>query len=202
MTLSRRHSAAAIGGLECAMRKALIAVLVLCAAPALAQQPPVKPATEPADSRALQAFIERARKPCETKPAQTCVDLGMKFAAANPKQGLTLADLQNLRKRIGDWYQWHRPQLSPGERASFALGLLMADGMGLERLHAAFDTDGDGKVSEKELLANVRLDQRPLGEVLSDPTAVDRVGLAQKLGLPPTLTNGLFQTQQARKPAK
>jgi hypothetical protein len=185
------------------MRKALIAALVLCAVPAFAQQqPPAKPATEPADSRVLQAFIAHARKLCETRPAQTCVDLGMKFAAANPKQGLTLADLQNLRKRIGDWYQWHRTQLSPGERASFALGLLMADGMGLERLHAAFDLDGDGKVSEKELLANVRLDDRPLGKVLSDPTAVDRVGLAQKLGLPPTLTNGLFQTQQAQKPAK
>lgn len=183
------------------MRKILVAVFLLCAAPAFAQgQPPAKPATEPADSRALQAFIDRARKLCETKPAQACVDLGMRFAAANPKQGLTLADLQNLRKRIGDWYQWHRAQLSPGERASFALGLLMADGMGLERLHAAFDTDGDGKVSEKELLANVRLDQRPLGKVLADPTAVDRVGLAQKLGLPPALTNGLFQ--QARKPGK
>jgi len=29
---------------------------------------------------------------------------------------------------------------------------------------------------------------------------VDRAGLAQRLGLPPTLTNGLFQ-QQAQKPA-
>lgn len=184
------------------MRKFLVAVLLLCAAPAFAQQQPAKPATEPADSHALQAFIDRARGLCEAKPAQTCVDLGMKFAAANPKQGITLADLQNLRKRIGDWYQWHQGQLSMRDRTSLALGLMMADGMGLERLHAAFDVDGDGKVTEKELLANVRLDKRPLGEVLSDPTAVDRVALAQKLGLPPALTNGLFQPpQEAQKPA-
>ena len=162
------------------MRKIVFALLTLWA-PAAFAQTAAPPQPEPADSRALQAFIDKASGPCQTKPAQTCVDLGMKFAAANPKQGLTLADLQNLRKRIGDWYQWHRTQLSPGERASFALGLLMADGMGLERLHAAFDLDGDGKVSKKELLANVRLDDRPLGKVLSDPTAVDRVGLAQKL---------------------
>lgn len=182
------------------MRKIVFATLLLWTSAAVAQQPPAKPAEEPADSRALQAFIDRATGPCESKAAQSCVDLGMRFAAVKPKDGLTLADLQNLRKRLGTWYQWHQSELPMQTRASFAIGLMMADGMGLERLHAAFDTDGDGKVTEKELLANVKLDRRPLGEVLADPKAVDRAGLAQRLGLPPTLTNGLFQ-QQAQKPA-
>jgi hypothetical protein len=180
------------------MRKIIVAILALGAPAALAQQAP-PPQQEPADSRAVQAFVDRASGPCRTKPAQACVDLGMQFAAANPKDGITLADLQTLRTRIGSWYQWHQGELPAHARGSFALGLMMADGMGLDRLHAAFDTDRDGKVTQKELLANVKFDRRPLGDVLADPKAVDREGLAQKLGLPPTLTAQLFQ--QGQKPS-
>jgi len=33
----------------------------------------------------------------------------------------------------------------------------------------------------------VRLDQRPLGQVLLDPAAVDRAAVARRLGVPPAL---------------
>jgi hypothetical protein len=177
------------------MRTILIAALLLSASPALAQPP--QPPDEPADSRAVQAFIDKATAPCESKPAQTCVDLGWQFAVGQPKQGMTLADLNALRRRLGAWYAWHKAELPPRARDSIAFGLLLADGMGMDRLHAAFDANGDGKVTQRELLADVKLDRRPLGEVLADPAAVDRAGLAQRLGLPPSLTEGLFQRPPA-----
>jgi hypothetical protein len=67
----------------------------------------------------------------------------------------------------------------------------VVDGVGIERLHALYDQDGDGLVDRDELLADVRLDERPLGEVLLDREAVDRVAIAARLGLPPVLLERL-----------
>ena len=189
------------------MRKLLITLLFLPAV-ALAQQAP-PPADEPpptaqqlAEARVLQTFIDDAGTPCQTQAAKACVDLGWKFAVKNPREGLTVADLQQLRTQLGSWYAVNRSLLPPRSRASLSLGLMLADGMGMDRLHAAFDTNHDGKVTQQELLADVKMDQRPLGQVLSDPNAVDRPKLAQKLGLPPAITDGLFRAasgpQQAR----
>ena len=79
-----------------------------------------------------------------------------------------------------------------GSPRAYSLGFLLADGMTMQKLHGAFDANQDGYVTQAELLADVTLDERPLGEVLSDPNAVDRVGLANRLGLPPALIEGLF----------
>lgn len=196
------------------MRKIVIAILscaapmaALAVAPAFAQQsmaPPQvqsQPELEPADSRLVQAFIDKASGPCETKPAQVCIDLGWQFAVAQPKQGMTLADLKRLRTRLGAWLEWHQSVLPARARSSIGIGMLLADGLTMERLFAAFDADRDGKVTQKELFADVKLDSRPLGVVLADPAAVDRAGFARRLGLPPQLTGGLFPQQEARRPA-
>ncbi|MGD9535556.1 MAG: hypothetical protein AB7P52_03940 [Alphaproteobacteria bacterium] len=169
--------------------RALPFIALLLWAPAVAAQQP----SPEADADAFQSFIEEARPVCEAKPAKACVDTGYRFAASSPGQGLTLADVHNLRRSLGAWYERHGPQLRPREQGSVELGMLLADGMGMERLHAAFDGDRDGMVTQEELLADVKLDSRPLGEVLKDPAATDRAGLARRLGLPPVLLEGLFR---------
>ena len=73
------------------------------------------------------------------------------------------------------------------------VGLLMADGIGMERLHKAFDTDRNGRVSQRELLTDVTLDQRSLGAILTDVKAVNRKALATRLGLPPRMIEELFR---------
>ena len=98
-----------------------------------------------------------------------------------------------LRQRLGAWFQAYQETLVPQARTGFGLGFLLADGMTMPKLHGSFDSNGDGYVSQAELLADVTLDQRPLGQVLSDPDAVDRVGLANRLGLPPAMLDQLFQ---------
>ncbi|MGE5538872.1 MAG: hypothetical protein ACM30I_09655 [Gemmatimonas sp.] len=194
------------------MRTLLIALLFLPTV-ALAQSAPtvVPPSNEPAPSaqqlaeaRVLQTFIDESAVPCQTRPAKECVDLGWRYAAAKPRDGLTVDDLQKLRTQLGSWFEVNKALLPARTRASFALGLMLADGMGMERLHAGFDTNHDGKVSQQELLADVKMDNRPLGQVLADPAAVDRAGVARRLGLPPALTDGLFRagTQSAQQPAR
>jgi hypothetical protein len=46
-------------------------------------------------------------------------------------------------------------------------------------------------ISRSELLADVQLDERPIGAVLLDPAAVDHVAIARRLGLPPTILERL-----------
>ena len=77
------------------------------------------------------------------------------------------------------------------ERSGIAFGLWLVDSIGLEYLHAAYDADGNGLISRSELLADVHLDQRPIGAVLLDPAAVDHAGIARRLGLPPTILDRL-----------
>jgi hypothetical protein len=192
------------------MRKIVITILWVAASFALVQMgatayaqqplPPQNPQEEPADSRAVQAFIDKASGPCEVKPAQVCIDLGWQFAVAQPKQGMTLADLKRLRTRLGAWLEWHKGTLPVRARSSIGIGMLLADGVTMERLHAAFDADHNGYVTQKELFADVKLDSRPLGVVLADPVAVDRAGFARRVGLPPQLTGGLFPQQEAQRP--
>jgi hypothetical protein len=164
--------------------------LLLVAPAASAQQPTPINQT---DVDAVQTFINSSSAPCQTQPAQTCIDAAWRFAAASPKQGLSVQDAQTLRQRLGNWYAVRQGALQPQERGSIGFGLLMADSLGIPRVHAAFDTNHDGRVSQQELLADVKVDKRPLGEIMKDPNAVDRPGIARRLGLPPALIEGLFQ---------
>ena len=163
-------------------------VLMFLASTAAAQQ-----AKPPADAVRVQNFLDRAQPACRSAPATACVDAGLLFAASHPKHGLTVSDLKTLRERLGAWYGWHQATLRERERLSIGLALLLADGIGAERLHGMFDEDGNGTVTRSELLADVTLDRRPLGKILSDPKAVDRAALARRLGLPLAIVNGLFR---------
>jgi len=100
--------------------------------------------------------------------------------------------MKNLRQRLGGWFSEYQNALQPQERGSVLVGLLLADGIGMERLHKAFDTDRNGRVTQRELLADVTLDNRPLGVVLGDARAVNRKALAQRLGMTPGMIEGLF----------
>jgi hypothetical protein len=71
------------------------------------------------------------------------------------------------------------------------MGLWLVDAVGLDYLHAAYDTDGDGLISRAELLVDVRLDERPIAAVLLDPEAVDHAAIGRRLGLPPSMLDRL-----------
>jgi Ca2+-binding EF-hand superfamily protein len=140
---------------------------------------------------AFDRFLKASGPICLHRPAAECIEVAWTFADVDHDQGLSLAELTSIRDGLERWAIRHQADLSQMERSSILLGLLLADSIGLERLLSVYDTDRDGRISRRELLADVRLDRRPLGEILLDPAAVDRVAIARRLGLPPALLDRL-----------
>jgi len=167
----------------------ILLILLLVSGPAVAAQQ----AKNPAEAYRVQSFLDRVQPLCTAGPAKRCVDAGWSFAARAPRRGLTRSDVEVLQQHLKVWFAWRQALLSASERMSVGFGLLLAEGIGAARLHQAFDTDGDGLVTQFELLSDVALDNRPLGKVLLDPHAVNRAGLARRLKLPDRLVNGLFR---------
>ena len=154
----------------------VVLALVLLASPAVS-----------AEDDAFERFMRASRPICVERPAEHCVGLAFRFADADGDQGLSAVELAAIRSAFEQWALRHRDDLSQPERSSIALGFLIVDSIGLERLHAIYDSDQDGLVSRSELLADVRLDRRPLGEVLLDPAAIDYHAVARRLGVPPAM---------------
>lgn len=143
------------------------------------------------DVLAFDQFVAASTPVCLYRAAAACVEVGWVFADRDEDQGLSLVELEEIRDELRAWTQWRADDLNATERSLLALGFVVVDGLGIGRLHALYDQDGDGLVDRDELLADVRLDERPLGEVLLDPEAVDRAAVAARLGLPPVLLERL-----------
>jgi len=139
------------------------------------------------DELAFERFMQVSRPICSEQPARACVALAWGFADSDGDQALSVAELAAIRAELESWALRNQDQLTAPEQSGLALGLLLVDSLGLERLHALYDTDADGAISRSELLADVQLDQRPLAETLLDPAAVDHRAIARRLGLPPAL---------------
>lgn len=167
--------------------------LIGWAAPAATESLPV--AASPA-VLAFEQFIRASTPVCERRPAADCIDAGWGFADANRDKRLSLAELTEVRNTLVDWTSWRGESLHRRDRAAIAVGILMVDSIGLENLVASYNSDADDALSRNELLADVTLDERPLGEVLLDEEAVDRAAVAQRLGsLSPMLEGLLAQPQ-------
>jgi hypothetical protein len=157
---------------------------------ALTAAGPVQAAPEP-PVVAFDRFITESNRVCQSEHAAQCVDVAWRFADADRDGGLSLDELAALRADLEVWAIWRQAELAADERSGIAFGLWLVDSIGLEYLHAAYDADGDGRISRSELLADVRLDDRPIGTVLLDPAAVDHAGIARRLGLPPSIVDRL-----------
>jgi hypothetical protein len=140
---------------------------------------------------AFDRFVTKSNPVCQSSRAADCVDLAWRFADADGNQGLSLEELQAVRTDLEVWAIWRQADLAAQERSGIAMGLWLVDTVGLDYLHAVYDTDGDGLISRAELLADVHLDERPIGAVLLDPEAVDHAAIGRRLGLPPTVLDRL-----------
>jgi hypothetical protein len=144
---------------------------------------------------AFDRFVAESNPVCQSARAADCLDLAWRFADADRNQGLSLEELQGIRADVEVWAIWRQADLAPQERSGIALGLWLVDAIGLDYLHAAYDADGDGLISRAELLADVHLDERPIGAVLLDPAAVDHAAIGRRLGLPPGVLDRLQPDQ-------
>ncbi len=187
----------------------VLAVTVLGAAAAGATEPapavpavpaqPVETAESAAPPRAVIAFehfIRRNGPFCRTGASTDCFQRGWRFADRDSDGALALAELTEIRAALLQWTEWRGESLRGGERLGIATGVWIIDSVGLPALFAGFDSDASGGLSREELLADVELDERPLGQVLLDPEAVDRAALAERIGKLSPVLDALLKPQE------
>lgn len=167
----------------------LAAVLPAVPAVSIAQEPAVpSPAVERFDR-----FIDTASPLCRTAPSTECFAKAWAFADEDGDEHLSNTETRNLRDAVAAWVQWPGNRADDAERARILLGLTLLEAAGLAPLTASLDTDRDGLLSKEEVLADVRLDERPMEEVLKDPQAVDRQSIANRLGALGPMVSSLFR---------
>ena len=135
-----------------------------------------------AQIEAFDNFITRTGPICERQSSLLCVDSAWRFADSNGDQGLSVAELTGVRDDLRAWLIWKEQDIPVAQRRMVQFGLMLVDGVGLPYLVERYDDNGDGAISRTELLSDVRLDARPLGQVLLDSNAVDWEALSRRLG--------------------
>jgi hypothetical protein len=171
--------------------------LAMCLAAGIAvavAQPTTRPAPASPTPAAyeLDRFINHVRPTCENAPAEMCVDAGFRFADINRDGRLSVEELQRVRNAFGDWMAWRGGTLTDEEQAQASFAVMIVDTLGIPAIVQSYDRDGDGQLTKQEALADVRLDRRPLAQVLSDPNNVDRVALQQRLGMMGGMAGNIF----------
>ena len=152
------------------------------AAPAPVQRASAQQVGPSATARAFAAFLGQASPVCLRDAARRCVEAGWRFADRDRDARVSAAELETVRTELREWLTWPDNGIRPQEKRGVLIGLIVVESLGLPRLVESYDTDGDGALSRAELLSDVRLDERPLGEVLSDSDAVDWGSLRTRLG--------------------
>ncbi len=141
--------------------------------------------------RSFDRFLGQAAPICLSQSAIACVNKAWGYGDRDRDGKLSIAEVNRNRRLLSRWVARRHHRLAEQDRQSILLGLMLVESVGLERLFAGFDSDRDGHLSRAELLADVALDERPLGQILSDPKAVDWSAIRNRLGGMGSLLDGV-----------
>ena len=154
-------------------------------------------------SRSLEAFDEAVAEiteDCRTRASTVCVDLAWRTADVDGDGRLTVNELEQVHRQFDEWPAGKRPGLAPEAANAISNGSRLVAAVGLGRLVAAFDADGDGRLTPDEAFSEIELDERPLGVVLSDPDSVDRPTLSRRLAAASPLLAALIAGVPLHRP--
>jgi Ca2+-binding EF-hand superfamily protein len=150
-------------------------------------------APDPKDKVSLDRFLETSVPLCLQAPAVRCIEHGFGFADLNHDGKLSLAEVQATETQVERWAKSNAQLLPADERQKLIVGLLVVQTVGPNQLFSSYDADRDGTLSLNEVTADIRLDKRPLPEILSDPSAIDWNALAARAGSAAPLLKKLFE---------
>jgi hypothetical protein len=153
---------------------------------------PSQAATSNTGDGSVDRFLAASVPVCMRAPAVQCVSRGFAFADADGDGKLSLAEVKTLQAEADRWAKANAGRLPAGERQRLLLGLIVVQTVGPEQLFASYDADGDGFLDREEVTADIRLDKRPLPEILADPAAIDWNSLADRAGSAAPLLKKLF----------
>jgi hypothetical protein len=154
--------------------------------------PPGHAATVDAQKGPVDQFLAASVPVCMRAPAVQCVSRGFAFADADGDHKLSPTEVQAVQGEVDRWAKANAQRLPAAERQRLLLGLIVVQAVGPEQLFASYDANGDGFLSREEVTADLRLDKRPLPEILGDPAAIDWNGLAARAGDAAPLLKKLF----------
>jgi hypothetical protein len=154
---------------------------------------PALAATQAPASRDLDRFLETSVPFCMKAPAVQCIDQGFAFADRDGDRKLSLAEARETQLELNRWTKANARRLPPQDREKLVMGLILIQTVGPEQLFASYDADRDGELTREEVTADLKLDKRPLPEILSDPTSIDWDSLSARAGEAAPLLRRLFQ---------
>lgn len=172
-------------------RAIVAAVAVAVVAGTTAAAPVGAPTGAPA-GRDLERFAAATGPSCAREPARACIDRGFAFVDGDKDGFLSLAEVEAVEKQAEGWAQANAGRLPPAERQKLIMGLLIVQTVGVGQVFASYDADADGRLSEAEATADLRLDERPLPQLLADPGAVNWQQLSSRAGVAAPLLRRFF----------
>lgn len=149
-------------------------------------------ATSSARDGSVDQFLAASVPVCMRAPAVQCISQGFAFADTDGDGRLSLVEVTTLQAQVDRWARANSGRLPAAERQRLLVGLVLVQTVGPEQLFASYDADGDGFLSREEMTADIRLDKRPLPEILADPAAIDWNGLAARAGDAAPILKKLF----------
>jgi hypothetical protein len=128
------------------------------------------------------SFIVGLRSACGQGPSTHCVGAVSAFLDTNASGRIELRELRQASHKARLSVRNKASMLRPLERNMIAVALMVMHHAGLAQVFSNFDTNADGGLSNEEMFADFRIDQRPFGTIVKDPKSVNWKTFAQRFG--------------------
>ncbi|MCB1882608.1 MAG: hypothetical protein KDG89_01225 [Geminicoccaceae bacterium] len=119
---------------------------------------------------------------CASNPSTACVAYAFTALDLDHDGELSVGELDRARDQLGAWTAAQGESLPFPVRHGIGTALRVVDLVGVERALYLYDSDGDGGLTLKEATQDLRLDQRPIGEIYAEGRLIDWTRIRAALG--------------------
>ena len=140
------------------------------------------PVTPAAAQDKFAGFIVGLRDVCAEQPARACTGRVSSFLDSDKDKRVSLREFEAVRGDAKSAVSKKNSSLSTTERNMISIALLAFQQVKLADVFGKFDSNNDGGLSEGELFADFKLDQRPMAKIVADDNGVDWQSLAARFG--------------------